>query len=329
MIAHPAATLLLHCFDRTDLFLAVYCLVDDWMKQQFGRSNMPRKRRAPRADEMTDGEILTILLVGELCHVKRERAWLRQVRASYLHLFPTLPEDSRFSRRAEAVCNLFRPLRHAVLMWADVDCEPVRLFDSFPMPLCACYRIRQSSLPISGSSFAYNSSKREYYFGLHPGLLVTGTGFIEEIVLAPGYWSDVTLLSAYLNQRIDECAARDCDLSHLAYQEWAMDKGFFSRPLKRAAEERLGVNLMARQRDYGLKDGEQPPFWQQMLDRLRKPIEGIISVLTECFGMEHLLVKTDCGIFRRAEAKITAFSIARYFNHVLGLEPMNIARYAV
>src|SRR5690349_10691773 len=131
MIAHPAATLLSHGFDRTDLFLAVYCLVDDWMKQQFGGSNMPRKRRAPRAGEMTDSEVVTLLLVGELCHVKRERAWLRQVRASYRHLFPALPEDSRFSRRAEAVRNLFRPLRQALLRWADVDCEPVRLFDTF------------------------------------------------------------------------------------------------------------------------------------------------------------------------------------------------------
>jgi len=322
MITHPAASLLSHGFDRTDLFLAVYCLVDDWMKQQFGSSNMPRKRRGPRAGEITDSEILTVILTGELCHVQRERAWLRQVRASYLHLFPALPEESRFCRRSQAVRHLFRPLRQAVLFWADVDCEPVRLFDSFPMPLCACYRIRQSSQPISGSAFGYNSSKRQYFFGLHPGLLVTGTGFIEDIVLAPGNCSDITLLSAYLDQCIDEGR----DLSH---QEWAMDKGFFSKPLKQEASRRTGVNLMARQRDYGLKEGEQPPFWQQMLDQLRKPIEGIISVLTECFGMEHLLVKTEWGIYRRAEAKITAFSIARYFNQVLNLEPMNIARYAV
>lgn len=327
MIAHPAATLLSHGFDRADLFLAVYCVVDDWMKQQFGGSNAARRRRGPRAGEITDSEVLTILLVGELCHVTRERAWLRQVRASYASLFPALPEDSRFARRAEAVRNLFRPLRHAILFWADADCEPVRLFDSFPMPLCACYRIRQSSQPISGSSFGYNSSKRQYYFGLHPGLLVTGSGFIEDIVLAPGNWADVPLLSAYLDQRLQR--QEEGSEQGPAHQEWAMDKGFVSRPLKRDADERLNLNLLARCRDYGLQKGEAPPFWQIMLDQLRKPIEGMISVLTECFGMEHLLVKTDWGIFRRVEAKVTAFSLARYFNHVLGTEPMNIARYAV
>ena len=57
----------------------------------------------------------------------------------------------------------------------------------------------------------------------------------------------------------------------------------------------------------------------------------MLWVLSECLGIEHLLVKTDIGIYRRSQAKATAFSLARYFNQVLGddIEPMNIARYAV
>jgi hypothetical protein len=35
--------------------------------------------------------VLTVLLIGELCHSRRERAWLRQVRASYGALFPPCP----------------------------------------------------------------------------------------------------------------------------------------------------------------------------------------------------------------------------------------------
>src|SRR5262249_31104738 len=151
--------------------------VDDWMKQTFGCSNAPRAGRGPTGEEFTDSEMLTVLLVGEMCQCKRERAWLRQVRGSYGALFPYLPEDSRFSRRAAGVRHLYRRLRQAILFWADADREPLRLLDSFPMPLCACYRIRQSTQPISGSTFGYNSSKQEYYFGLHPGLLVTGSGF--------------------------------------------------------------------------------------------------------------------------------------------------------
>src|SRR5436190_3417648 len=151
MLAHPAVLSLSHNFSREDLFLVVYCLVDDWMHQRYGASNRPRRRRGPAPEEFADSEVLAVLLVGELCQVKRERAWLRQVRASYGRLFPHLPEDSRFSRRAQLVREALRGFRRALLSWADTDVEPVRLLDSFPMPLCACYRIRQSGQPISGS----------------------------------------------------------------------------------------------------------------------------------------------------------------------------------
>jgi len=318
MIAHPAVLSLSHIFSREDLFLVVYCLVDDWMHQHYRASNLPR-RRGPAPPAFADSEVLTVVLVGELCQVKRERAWLRQVRGSYRALFPHLPEDSRFSRRAVALREVLRHFRQSLLCWAGEDVQPVRLLDSFPMPLCACYRIRQSNQPISGSSFAYNSSKCAYYFGLHPGLLLTEHGYVDDLFLAPGYLSDVDLLTAYL----DECLAAGRDVSG---QEWIADKGFISKALKQAAQTLLGLRLLVRQRDY---KGRFVPFFQHLLDKLRKPIEGVISVLTENFGLEHILVRSDLGLYRRTQAKATAFSLARYFNDVLGMAPMDIARYAV
>ena len=319
MLTHPAVSSLWHDFSRADLFLVVYCIVDDWMHAHFGSSNARRKRRGPTAAEFADSEVLTILLVGELCQVKRERAWLRQVRANHRALFPRLPEDSRFARRAERVRELLRHFRQALLGWVGEDVQPLRLLDSFSMPLCACYRILQSSQPISGSSFGYNSSKKEYYWGLHPGLLLTESGYIDDLFLAPAYVHDVELLGAYLN----ECSQEGRDLSG---QEWLMDKGFVSQPLAQAAQKEMNLTLLVRQRDY---KGRFTPFFQQILDTLRKPIEGVISVLTENMGIEHLLVKTDVGIYRRTQAKATAFSLARYFNDVLGIAPMNVTRYAV
>ncbi len=74
MIAHPAPSLLSGTFSRTDLFTVVFCLVDDWMKSRFKQSSAPRKHRGPRPDEFSDSEVLTVLLVGEMCHCRRERA---------------------------------------------------------------------------------------------------------------------------------------------------------------------------------------------------------------------------------------------------------------
>jgi hypothetical protein len=319
MIAHPSLKGLFPSFGREDLLLVVFCIVDDWMKSGFGHSNAPRRRRGPREDEFSDSETIALLLVGELCHYKRERAWLRTVRANHRALFPHLPEDSRFSRRAQRVRHLLRHFRRAVLFWADADLEPGRILDSLPMPLCACYRIRQSSLPISSSAFGYNDSKRCWYFGLRPGLIMTLSGFVEDIILSPGNKNDTPLLAAYL----DECVDQGRDVSG---QDWFMDKGFVSAPIAKWAKDKLNLNLLARRRD---KADETPPFWQTLIEKTRKPIECVISVLCECFGLEHILARTDVGLYRRTQAKATAFSLARYFNAVLEREPFEIARYAV
>src|SRR3989442_662727 len=135
MITHPSLHVLSGTFSREDLFLVGYCVVDDWMHARFGSANAPRARRGPGEAEFSDAEVLTVLLVGELCHCPRERAWLRQVRASYPALFPHLPEDSRFARRAQGARELLRHLRQAILAWADADASPFRILDSFPLPL--------------------------------------------------------------------------------------------------------------------------------------------------------------------------------------------------
>ncbi len=336
MLVHPSLPLLSHnsshnsgLFSRTDLFTVVFCITDDWMKQRFSSSNAPRRRRGPKQGELTDSEVLTVQLVGELCQCHRESAWLRQVRGSYRHLFPALPSDGRFSRRAKNVRGLLRDLRKSILFWADADLEPVRLLDSFPMPLCACYRIRQSTQPwmqpISGAEFGYNSSKKQFFFGLHPAVLMTASGFIEDIALAPGSCSDPHFLAAYLAECQREGRA-------LCGQDWVMDKGYTGKALAQAAREQEDACLLARERDYQrhwYQKDLPPVFWQTLLDKVRKPIEGVIGTLTECFGIEHILARSDAGIDRRTQAKATAFSLARYFNQALGIEPMNIARYAV
>ena len=47
MLIHPSLPLLSHTFSRTDLFTAVFCLVDDWMKQRYHSANAPRKVPTP------------------------------------------------------------------------------------------------------------------------------------------------------------------------------------------------------------------------------------------------------------------------------------------
>lgn len=304
MFAHPALQLLSGAFSREDLFLVVFCLVDDWMRARYGQSNLPR-RHGPAPTGSTDSELLTICLVGELCGVSRERAWLRQVRGSYRALFPRLPEDSRYARRLQWLRPLLRAFREQLLFWADADRDPHRLLDSFPLPLCACYRIRDSNRPVEGAEFGYCASKRQFYFGLRPHVLCTFGQYLVDLILAPGNCPDVKALALYL----DECAERQLSL---AGQVWLVDQGYRSKKVTELAYYQHGLRLLV---------GE-PEEW-------RRPIEGVLSVLCSLFHLEDILATTGIGLYRRCQAKITAFNLGRYFNQVLGRSPLDLARYAV
>ena len=52
-------------------------------------------------------------------------------------------------------------------------------------------------------------------------------------------------------------------------------------------------------------------------------------MFVECFGIENMRVRTDIGIYRRTQAKATAYSLGRYFNQALGIKLSDVARYAV
>jgi hypothetical protein len=148
---------------------------------------------------------------------------------------------------------------------------------------------------------------------------MTCSGFVLDLILAPANCNDTPLLAHYL----DECVEVGRDV---AGQTWIMDKGFLNAEIAQWAKERLGLTLLARRKE---PKGALKSAWQATLDRVRKPVETVLSVLTECFGLEHLLVKTECGVYRRTQAKATALTLGRYINRVLNLEPLNLARYAV
>lgn len=116
----------------------------------------------------------------------------------------------------------------------------MRILESFPLPLCACYRIRPSGQPIRSATCGRNDSKRLYYYGRRPGLLVTGSGFVVDLILAPGNCNAPRRLANYL----DECRER---AQNLAGQAWVMDKGFRNRRIVAGAKARLGLDLLPQQ----------------------------------------------------------------------------------
>jgi hypothetical protein len=90
-----------------DLFVHVYVLVDDAVAD--GAVAIP-PRPAP-VPACSDAEVLTIALVRHLPGRRSEAGWLAEVRCDWAHLFPRLPAQSEFNRRARWLRGAFEALR--------------------------------------------------------------------------------------------------------------------------------------------------------------------------------------------------------------------------
>lgn len=111
-----------------DLFLHVYVLVDDWLKENELRFGLPKQR----TQIASYSELFTVAIVGELVAQPYESVWYWLVSQSHQSLFPQLPEYSRYHRVT----------RNAEKLWAALALELVRdsaeefkIVDAKPLPV--------------------------------------------------------------------------------------------------------------------------------------------------------------------------------------------------
>lgn len=82
-----------------ELFLHVYVLVDDWLKANEMRFNLPQQR----TQIVSCSKLFTVAIVGELVAQPYESVWYWLVCQSYQSLFPRLLEYSRYYRMIRAL----------------------------------------------------------------------------------------------------------------------------------------------------------------------------------------------------------------------------------
>lgn len=84
-----------------DFILTTYVIIDE-LYHRFAPSEV-RKRRHVLDAKLSDFEIITIALCGELVGIDSENAWFSFVKKNYRHLFPQLCSRSRFNRTRRAL----------------------------------------------------------------------------------------------------------------------------------------------------------------------------------------------------------------------------------
>ncbi len=287
--------------DFADFCLWAYVVVDELWRQ------LPpayKPTRGPAAG-CSASELITMALVGECRGWTQETTLLRRWR-EYRHLFPRIPERSRFNRRRRDLAQAINARRQSVLAVLDVARDRQCAIDSLPVPVLAFHLVPGAAGAAggraAGAAFGTVPTKKQTLFGDKLHLLVTLGGVIRDFALAPASASDVAVGAGVLHGH--------ADLTVLG------DKAYISAPLAAALQAERAVALLTVPRRNQRR--QLPAATARRRNAARQIIETVNDQLSAQFGLAAHHAHTFRGLCARLHTKLAAHTRCLYLNRLLG-----------
>ena len=287
--------------DMVTLLTTVYVEVDDWYEAEgkAWRAHKPGVR-----PKFKDSEVLTLLLMQEYMPYPGETQFLGYMRANYSDLFPNLPDQSQFNRRAKGCRELLERLR---LYWLDKlvpVAQGVLILDTKPVPVVGYKRSKRHSDFAGSATYGYCASRKMHYFGYKLVMLTTLTGRPLVYDLVPAH--------------MDERQAAQTVLQRVRDTQVLADKGFIGKDWQGTILSQTGnVVWTYKRRNQTTKN---PPIVAYFLARFRRQIETTFDLLQNTGRcLERLLARSVIGLVTRIAAKMTAYCltlILKQFHHI-------------
>lgn len=281
-----------------DFILTVYVVIDE-LYRQFAPSEIIHRRHVLDA-KLSDSEIITISICGELAGIDSENAWFSFVKKNYRHLFPQLCSRSRFNRTRRALMQTTELLRQKMISAFPIPFSPYFIIDSFPLAVCKFGRARYCrSFRGYGADYGKCPSKKETYFGYKAHALVTLEGYITSFEITPASTDD--------REGLRDIVESQSDLVILG------DKGYVGENLMLEMKEQ-GICLLALKRSNSKINWSKS--FRQLIFKLRRRVETVFSQLSEQLNAERVLAKSFQGLCTRLSNKILAYNLCLALNRI-------------
>lgn len=249
---------------------------------------------------MSDPEIITISICGELAGVDSENAWFSFVKKNYRHLFPNLCSRSRLNRTRRALLQTTELLRQKMISVFPIPFSQYFVIDSFPLAVCKFGRARYCrSFRSYGADYGRCPSKKETYFGYKVHATITLEGYITTFEITPASTDD--------REGLKDMVGGQSGLVILG------DKGYVGENLTKEMSDQ-GICLMALKRSNSKANWPKPV--RQLIFQLRRCVETVFSQLSEQLHAERVLAKSFQGLCTRLVNKILAYNLCLALNSI-------------
>jgi IS5 family transposase len=284
-----------------DFCLWVYVVVDElWRCLPAGYKPASGPRPA-----CSDSELIAMALIGECCGWALETDLTPGWR-DYPHLFPVVPERSRFNRRRRNLRHAINAIRQGTLAALDLAQDRQCAIASVPVPVVAFHLVPSAAGTgggrAAGADFGTVPTKKQTIFGDKLHLLVTLGGVIRDFALAPASASDVAVGAELLREQTDLTVIGD--------------KGYSSAPLAEERRDGCAVRLLTVPRRNQRR--HVSAACARLRNGARQIIETVNGQLTEQFGLARHHAHTFPGLCARLHTKLAAHTLCSYLNRLLG-----------
>ncbi len=243
--------------DTITFLVSVFCLVDDWLKDQ-------SLRRRGSAPTLRDSEVLTIEIVGEYLGTDTDKGLFLHFRRYYNEWFLTLRQTNRttFVRQVANLWAVKYQLWQVVLKQLNYN-TLISLVDSFPVPVCRFARALRFKLVSGWAAFGKDQVAKQTFFGLRAHVRIIWPELICGISLAPANTHDVEVAPEVLE----------------GASGWVLGGRYYWNPLIMAVFKAKGIWLLA---PFKSARREKQP-WPRWMTHMCYWIETVFSQLIDRF----------------------------------------------
>lgn len=272
--------------NRETHIIEVYLTIESACRVVTG--GLPVRQRGPDA-RLTDAEILTIEIFGEMQGHHDDASIWRYAKAHWQAWFPGLGSYSAFAKQ----CANLAWLKQRVFAHLFAPKDDVHITDGVPMPICHMARASRSRLFKGEATFGFCAAKDEHYYGFKGHVIINLHQQVVGFTLTPA--------------NIDERDVLD-NMRGILNGLLIGDKGLLSR-IRQAELAHDDINLQTPLRD-NMHD-TRPKAYVQTLLKTRRRVETVIGQLTEFFGFAACKARDSWHLTAKLTRKLLAYNLAK------------------
>ena len=286
----------------TDLFTNIFVIIDDIYNDIIPIT--VSNRRNIKDSKLSDSEIITISIVGELLTIDSEKAFFSLLKREYKNLFPKIGDRTRFNRTKRNLYWVISKIREHISLFMQSYSNNIRIVDSMPIPVCEFGRAHFSKCFKGEASYGRCPSKKQTYFGFKFHALTTIDGFLSDYIITPANVDD--------RNAVWDLCDKYKSISIIG------DKGYVNKRLTPELKVEKDINLLFLKR--GNSKDNYPKDIRQLIFKAKRRIETSFSQLAEQLNLNKVKSKSMLGFITRISIKVLAHNISFLINKLMGNE---------